>query len=183
MVCPLRTATCRLRGATPTDGEALRRMFSRASSETIYLRFHTPYPDVPEWMLALMLDLDHPDKEFLLAVTDEEIVGHAMYVVLGDSGRGCPTLTKVNPTGRESRALLSVLWMARLTKKILYKMMHNGRPRLNGNPQYADQTRALEENTHTLSRQPSRESSAPASRISTRIFSTRFTRKPDASSG
>jgi GNAT superfamily N-acetyltransferase len=74
-----------IRGATPTDGEALRGMFSRASSETIYLRFHTPYPDVPEWMLALMLDLDHPDKEFLLAVTDEEIVGHAMYVVLGDS--------------------------------------------------------------------------------------------------
>ena len=74
-----------IRGATPTDGEALRGMFARASSETIYLRFHTPYPDVPEWMLALMLDLNHPDKEFLLAVTDEEIVGHAMYVVLGDS--------------------------------------------------------------------------------------------------
>ncbi len=56
-----------IRGATPADGEALRGMFSRASSETLYLRFHTPYPAVPEWMLALMLDLDHPDKEFLLA--------------------------------------------------------------------------------------------------------------------
>jgi GNAT superfamily N-acetyltransferase len=74
-----------IRDATPADGEALRGMFSRASSETIYLRFHTPYPAVPEWMVALMLDLDHPDKEFLLAVTDDEIVGHAMYVVLEDS--------------------------------------------------------------------------------------------------
>jgi GNAT superfamily N-acetyltransferase len=74
-----------VRSASPADRESLRKMFSRVSPGTIHLRFHVPYPEVPEWMLALMLDLDHPDKEFLLAVTDEEIVGHAMYVVLGDS--------------------------------------------------------------------------------------------------
>lgn len=74
-----------IRGATPTDGEALCEMFSRASTETIYRSFHTPYPKVPEWMLTLMLDGDHPGKEILVAVADEEIVGHAMYVVLGDS--------------------------------------------------------------------------------------------------
>ena len=74
-----------IRVATPQDGERLRRMFSRLSSETIYLRFQVPYPEVPEPMLVLMLEVDHPHKEFLVAVSeDEEIVGHAMYVRLGD---------------------------------------------------------------------------------------------------
>jgi hypothetical protein len=45
--------------ATPLDSEKLREMFSRTSSETIYRRFHLPYPEVPEWMLALMLGADH----------------------------------------------------------------------------------------------------------------------------
>lgn len=73
-----------IRTATPWDGESLRGMFSRASSDTIYLRFHIPYPHVPERMVALMLDVDHHDKQFLVAVAQEEIVGHAMYVRLGD---------------------------------------------------------------------------------------------------
>jgi acetyltransferase len=61
-------------------------MFSRVSSETIYRRFLIPYSEVPERTLALMLDVDHHDKEFLVAVAEEEIVGHAMYVRLGDGG-------------------------------------------------------------------------------------------------
>jgi GNAT superfamily N-acetyltransferase len=62
----------------------LRRMFSRVSPETIYLRFHIPYPDVPERMLAFMLDADKHDKRSLVAVAKGKIVGHAMYVRLGD---------------------------------------------------------------------------------------------------
>ena len=73
-----------IRGATSRDAERLRKMFSRLSSETIYLRFHIPYSDVPEQMLGLMLEVDHPDKEALVAVAQEEIVGHAMYVRLGN---------------------------------------------------------------------------------------------------
>ena len=73
-----------IRVAAPRDAERLRGMFSRASSETIYRRFHMPYPNVPGWMLALMLDADHPDKEALVAVAEGEIVGHAMCVRLGD---------------------------------------------------------------------------------------------------
>jgi GNAT superfamily N-acetyltransferase len=71
-----------IRLATPRDAERLRAMFSRLSSESVYLRFHIPYSDVPEQMLGLMLEVDHPDKEFLVAVAQEEIVGHAMYVRL-----------------------------------------------------------------------------------------------------
>ena len=73
-----------IRLATPRDAERLSGMFSRLSSETIYLRFHLPYPEVPEWMVAFMLDVDHPDKEALVAVAQEEIVGHVMYVRLGN---------------------------------------------------------------------------------------------------
>ena len=73
-----------IRVATPWDGERLHGMLSRLSPETIYRRFHLPYPDVPEWMLAVMLDVDNHDKHFLVAVAEEEIVGHAMYVTVGD---------------------------------------------------------------------------------------------------
>jgi GNAT superfamily N-acetyltransferase len=61
-------------------------MFFRSSSETIYRRFHIPYPRVPERMLALMLDADEHDVGALVAVANEEVVGHAMYVRLGDGG-------------------------------------------------------------------------------------------------
>jgi GNAT superfamily N-acetyltransferase len=72
--------------ATPSDGEKLRAMFARSSPETIYRRFHTPYPEVPGWMVSLMLDADRHDKEALVAVAEEKVVGHAMYVRLGDDG-------------------------------------------------------------------------------------------------
>ena len=76
-----------IRTVSPSDSEGLRRMFSRASSETIYRRFHIPFPEVPEWMVALMLDADHLNKEALVAVAEEKVVGHAMYARLGKAPR------------------------------------------------------------------------------------------------
>lgn len=73
-----------IRIATPSDGEKLLSMFARASSETIYKRFHIPYLEVPEWMVDLMLGTDHHDKESLVAVAEEKIVGHSLYVRFGD---------------------------------------------------------------------------------------------------
>jgi predicted N-acetyltransferase YhbS len=75
-----------IRIATPSDAEKLRAMFARSSAETIYRRFHTPFPEVPGWMVSLMLDADHHDKEALVAVAEEKVVGHAMYVRLADDG-------------------------------------------------------------------------------------------------
>ncbi len=72
-----------IRVATPLDVDGLRGMFSRSSSETIHRRFHTPFPQVPEWMLALMLDADRTEREFLVAVADGKVVGHAMFAMLG----------------------------------------------------------------------------------------------------
>jgi GNAT superfamily N-acetyltransferase len=73
-----------IRVATGHDAEKLSAMFARSSTETIYRRFHTPFPEVPGWMVTLMLDADHGDKETLVAVAEEKIVGHAMYARLGE---------------------------------------------------------------------------------------------------
>ena len=73
-----------IRIATPSDAEKLRAMFARSSTETIYRRFHTPFPEVPGWMVALMLDADHHNKESLVAVAEEKVVGHIMYARLGE---------------------------------------------------------------------------------------------------
>jgi GNAT superfamily N-acetyltransferase len=69
----------RIRSVSPGDEDGLREMLSRLSRETIHKRFHLPMPHVPEWMLAYLTDVDHYDKEVLVALVGDEIVGHAMY--------------------------------------------------------------------------------------------------------
>jgi len=72
-----------IRSATGQDREKLRAMFARSSPQTIYRRFHSPYPEVPEWMVALILGADQHDREILGAVAEEKVVGHAMYARIG----------------------------------------------------------------------------------------------------
>jgi GNAT superfamily N-acetyltransferase len=62
-------------------------MFSRLSRETLYRRFHAPYPRVPEWALHRLLGVERYNGESVVAVAWDEIVGHAMYVPSPD-GRG-----------------------------------------------------------------------------------------------
>jgi GNAT superfamily N-acetyltransferase len=68
-----------IRPVSPGDREGLREMLFRLSRETIYKRFHLPMPRVPEWVLAYLTDVDHYDKESLVALVGDEIVGQAMY--------------------------------------------------------------------------------------------------------
>ena len=65
------------------DEEGLRGMLSRLSRESIYLRFHAPYPRVPEWAVVSFADANRRDEGSLVAVANGEIVGHAMYVRQG----------------------------------------------------------------------------------------------------
>jgi GNAT superfamily N-acetyltransferase len=74
-----------IRVATVDYKEKLRRMFSRLSSKSIYRRFHLPYSEVPEQTLALLLDIGYCDKQSLVALAEEEIIAHAMYVRRGAS--------------------------------------------------------------------------------------------------
>ena len=76
----------RVRAASPGDEEKLRRMVSRLSQETLYRRFHAPYPSVPGWALSRFVEAGRYDEESLVATVGDKIVGHAMYVQ-PDNGR------------------------------------------------------------------------------------------------
>lgn len=80
-----------VRALTSGDAERLGRMFSRSSPATIYRRFHSPFPRLPEWALERLTGVDHRDAESrdaesLVAVVGDEVVGHAMYVRSEDGG-------------------------------------------------------------------------------------------------
>ena len=106
-----------IRVATPLDSEKLRGMFSRTSPETIYRRFHLPYPEVPEWMIVLMLGADH-HKEALVAVAGEKVVGHAMYVGLGEG------------TEAEIAIIVEDGWQSKgVGKSLLSELARRARPR------------------------------------------------------
>jgi RimJ/RimL family protein N-acetyltransferase len=62
-----------------TDGEALRRLFFRLSPATLYRRFHSPIIRPEQAHPDRLLDVDHHDREAVVAVMDGEIVGVARY--------------------------------------------------------------------------------------------------------
>ncbi len=67
-----------IRDLSEGDKAGLRAMFGRLSGETIYKRFHMPFPRVPEPMLDYLMG--HGGGGSLVAVAEGEIVGHALYV-------------------------------------------------------------------------------------------------------
>ncbi len=63
----------------PTDGEALRSLFYRLSPETLYRRFHSPVSRPEQTQPQRLLDVDHHDREAVVAVSGGDIVGVARY--------------------------------------------------------------------------------------------------------
>jgi GNAT superfamily N-acetyltransferase len=74
-----------VRPVSPEDEQGLRRMLSRLSRESVYLRFHAPLPRAPEWAVTMFANSGRRYGESLVAVAGGEVVGHAMYVREGDS--------------------------------------------------------------------------------------------------
>jgi GNAT superfamily N-acetyltransferase len=66
-----------IRNLSAADEPALRAMFGRLSGDTIYKRFHMPFPRVPEPMLAHLMG--HGGDRSLVAIAGGDIVGHALY--------------------------------------------------------------------------------------------------------
>src|SRR5260221_3463071 len=62
-----------------SDGQALRRLFFRLSPTTLYRRFHSPIVRPEQAHPERLLDVDHHDREAVVAVVDGEIVGVARY--------------------------------------------------------------------------------------------------------
>jgi RimJ/RimL family protein N-acetyltransferase len=68
-----------------TDRSQLRRFFFRLSPETLYRRFHSPIVRPEQAQPERLLDIDHHDREAVVAVLDDEIVGVARYARLAGS--------------------------------------------------------------------------------------------------
>jgi GNAT superfamily N-acetyltransferase len=94
-----------LRLLQPGDSELIRVFFRRLSSETLYRRFLSPVTALNDALLKRLVDIDHCDREALIALDDQGIVGVARYgtgrgeshdvaVVVADDwqGRGLGTL-------------------------------------------------------------------------------------------
>ena len=62
-----------------SDGMKLRRFFYRLSPETIYRRFHSPLARPEQAQPKRLLDIDHHDREAVVALLDGEIIGVARY--------------------------------------------------------------------------------------------------------
>jgi GNAT superfamily N-acetyltransferase len=76
---PMQGRGVTVRTAVPGDAEDLGRMFSCCSTETIYLRFHSPYPRIPQTILERMADVDSRFGEAFVAEIHGEVIGHGMY--------------------------------------------------------------------------------------------------------
>ncbi len=69
----------RLRLLQPGDAELLTRFFWRLSRETVYSRFFSPITLPNETLLKRLVDVDHCEREALIALDDQGIVGVARY--------------------------------------------------------------------------------------------------------
>ncbi|WP_435868946.1 N-acetyltransferase family protein [Actinomadura coerulea] len=70
----------RIRPYGVTDRERVRRMSDRLSAASLYTRFFSGTPRLPDHYLRLLEGLDHWDREALVALDGDEILGVAEYV-------------------------------------------------------------------------------------------------------
>ncbi|GAA2129890.1 GNAT family N-acetyltransferase [Actinomadura napierensis] len=70
----------RIRPYGTTDRDRLVRMSARVSTASLYTRFFSGTPRIPDHYLAAMDRLDHWDREAMVGLVDGEMVGIAEYV-------------------------------------------------------------------------------------------------------
>ena len=68
-----------LRRATARDAPALRHFYLELSARTLYRRFMTPTPRLPEGTLAYLTDVGRLDREVVVATVAGRIVGEGRY--------------------------------------------------------------------------------------------------------
>lgn len=72
-----------LRLLEPGDANLLRFFYGRLSSETIYRRFLSPIKPPANALIKRLVDVDHHDREALIALDERGIVGVARYGAAG----------------------------------------------------------------------------------------------------
>ncbi len=68
-----------LRLLEPGDANLIRLFYWRLSSETIYRRFFSPIKPPANTLVKKLVDVDHHDREALIALDERGIVGVARY--------------------------------------------------------------------------------------------------------
>jgi GNAT superfamily N-acetyltransferase len=74
-----RLALVTIRAMREDVGDRLARLVSRLSPETRYRRFFSPVTKLDERMVAYLVGVDHDQREALVALVDDEIIGVARY--------------------------------------------------------------------------------------------------------
>jgi RimJ/RimL family protein N-acetyltransferase len=73
------TSAVDLRAMQPDDAERLLRFHHSLSPETVYLRFFSVHPDLRPDELDRFTHVDHEQREAIVAVVDDDIVGVARF--------------------------------------------------------------------------------------------------------
>lgn len=92
-----------LRRATDLDADALRGFYLGLSGRTLFRRFMTPTPRLPEGSLAYLCDVHGLDREVILATCDGEIVGEGRYHRV--AGTGAAEVALVVADGWQGRGI------------------------------------------------------------------------------
>ncbi|GIJ45965.1 GNAT family N-acetyltransferase [Virgisporangium aliadipatigenens] len=101
-------ATVHIRQITPEDADAVVAMHSRFSERTRYLRYFSPYPRIPARDLRRFVNVDHHDREALVAEVGGELIAVARYERLG-AGADEAEVAFVVEDAHQGRGLGSVL--------------------------------------------------------------------------
>ena len=83
--------TAHIRPIRPDDIEQLRALHGRLSPQSIYFRFFSPIPKVPEAQLHRLAEVDYRERFALVAELDGQVVAVVRY----DSGKSEPTAAEV----------------------------------------------------------------------------------------
>jgi RimJ/RimL family protein N-acetyltransferase len=100
-----------IRPMRPDDVERLRRLFFRLSPETVHLRFFQPVKAPSEKMLHHLAEVDHEQREALVAEFGDEIVAVARY----DRG--------ADPRSAEVAILVEDAWQGHGLGKLLLRRL------------------------------------------------------------
>jgi GNAT superfamily N-acetyltransferase len=73
-----------LRLLEPADADLIRKFYWRLSPETVYRRFMSPIVPPADSMIRRLTDVDHCDREALMALDDQGIAGIARYAASRD---------------------------------------------------------------------------------------------------
>ncbi len=69
----------RVRPIEPSDADGILRLHSRLSERSRYFRFFGAYPRMPSRDLHRFVNVDHRDREALVAVADGDLIGVGRY--------------------------------------------------------------------------------------------------------